>query len=267
MADLKGKVALVTGASRGVGAGIAAGLAEAGATLYLTARTSSSAPSSAAGSLEATAAQVNALGGKAIPVALDQRDDAAVADLFERINAEQGQLDVLINNAAMFPTAEARAGAFWEQPISIWDDQQLLGLHGAYLAAAKAAAMMVAAGSGLIVNISSAGALEYQRDVAYGVIKSAVERMVVDMARQLAPHHVCALAVRPARVRSTTAVTGNGSPQRGSSDLHAAQSARFVGRCMAALAMDPDILEKSGGSYYVSLLAKEYRFSELPLQE
>jgi dehydrogenase/reductase SDR family protein 1 len=262
MADLKGKVALVTGASRGLGAGIAEGLAEAGATIYLTARTSSKTLPPAADSLEATAARVQALGGVGMTHRLDQRDDAAVAQLFARIQAEQGRLDVLVNNAAAFAAADLRASPFWEAPISVWDDQQLLGLHGAYLAAANAAAMMVAAQSGLIVNISCAGALEYRHDVAYGVIKAASERMVADMARQLASHHVCALALRPARIRHSPAAA-EVLPQRAPSDLQGSQSARFVGRCIAALAMDPDILEKSGGSYPVAQLAAEYRFSEL----
>ncbi len=265
MADLKGKVVLVTGASRGLGAGLAEGLAEAGATIYLSARTSSDTQPPASGSLEATAAQVESLGGVAIPHQLDQRDDVAVTQLFARIAEEQGRLDMLVNNAAHCPDAEGHAGTFWEAPISQWDDQQLLGLRGAYLAAAKAAHMMVAAQSGLIVNISSAGALEYRRDVAYGVIKAAAERMMADMARELAPHHVCALAVRPARIRQA-AVAVDGASQPGTTDLQGGQSASYVGRCMAALAMDPDVLEKSGGSYSVAQLASEYRFSELAEQ-
>ena len=144
MADLAGKVAVVTGASRGVGRGVAEGLAEAGATLYLTARTSSALEPPAPGSVEATAAAVEALGGKAIPLQVDQADDEAVLELYRRLESEAGRLDVLVNSAFQVPDPPVWSGAFWEHPFNIWDDQCGVGLRGCYVASALAARLMEA---------------------------------------------------------------------------------------------------------------------------
>jgi NAD(P)-dependent dehydrogenase (short-subunit alcohol dehydrogenase family) len=261
MADLSGKVAVVTGASRGVGAGIAEGLAEAGATVYLTGRTETDAEPPEAGTLQATARQVEGLGGKAVAVALDHRDDVAVERLFTRIEAEAGRLDLLVNNVFQIPDPPAWEGSFWKHPLSVWDDQCGVGLRGYYVASAFAARLMVERGSGLIVNISSRGGREYQFSTAYGVSKAGAERMAEDMARELAVHGVASLALAPGPVRTAFM---REALDAGVVDFDRAklQSPRFVGRCIAALAMDPDIMEKSGGRYRIEELAREYRFTD-----
>jgi dehydrogenase/reductase SDR family protein 1 len=256
MADLKGRVALVTGASRGLGRGIAEGLAEAGATIYLTARSSNPCEPPEPGTLEATAAQITALGGRPFPVELDHADDDAVAALFRRIEAESGRLDLLVNNAYPRPPIGARPSRFWEAPLSAWDDQAAVGLRGYYVAAALGARLMVEQGSGLIVNVSSAGGDDYALNTVYGVSKAGTDRMARDMARELEVHGVAALALVPGAVRTEAAA---GAAGEGTS---AYQSPRYVGRSVAALAMDPDIMEKTGGRYRVDELVREYRFSE-----
>ncbi|MGE0622260.1 MAG: SDR family NAD(P)-dependent oxidoreductase [Pseudomonadales bacterium] len=262
MADLKGRIALVTGASRGVGRGIAEGLAEAGATIYLTARSSSSSEPPEPGTLEATAASVAALGGRPVAVELDHADDDAVAALFRRIEAESGRLDLLVNNAYPWPRPGRRPLRFWEAPLSAWDDQAAVGLRGYYVAAALGARLMVAQGNGLIVNVSSAGTDAYAADHAlntiYGVAKAGTDRMARDMASELEAHGVAALALVPGAVR--TEATPDAVGNDGVARRH--QSPRFVGRSVAALAMDPDIMEKTGGRYRVDELVREYRFSE-----
>jgi len=261
MADLKGKVAVVTGASRGVGKGIAEGLAEAGATIYLTGRTQSQDDPPAAGSLQAAARRVDELGGRGIPVGLDHADDDSVARLFRRIEAEVGRLDLLVNNAYQIPDPPVWQGGFWEHPLSLWDDQCGVGLRGYYVSAALGARLMVEQGHGLIINISSRGGLNYAFSTSYGVGKAGVERMARDMARELEAHGVAALALAPAGVRTEfiEQALGTGALALDPGDL---QSPRYVGRCVAALAMDPDVMEKTGGRYRVEELALEYRFSE-----
>lgn len=255
MADLKGRIAVVTGASRGVGRGIAEGLAEAGATIYLTGRSRSSVEPPEPDTLEATAAEVAALGGRAIPVAVDHGDDEAVAALFRRIEAESGRLDLLVNNAYPRPDPDSRLGRFWEAPVSLWDEQAMVGLRGYYVAAALAARLMVEQGSGLIVNVSSAGGDGYSLNTVYGVSKAGTDRMAKDMALELEAHGVAAVALVPGPVRrdSVRAAHPAGLPL---------QTPRYVGRSVAALAMDPDIMEKSGGRYRVDELVREYRFTE-----
>jgi len=257
MADLKGRVALVTGASRGVGRGIAEGLAEAGATIYLTARSSNPCEPPAPGTLEATAAEITALGGRPFPVELDHADDDAVAALFRRIEAESGRLDLLVNNAYPRPRPGGHPSRFWEAPLSVWDDQAAVGLRGYYVAAALGARLMVEQGSGLIVNVSSPGGDDYALNTVYGVSKAGTDRMARDMARELEVHGVAALALVPGAVRTgataDAAAMGDGAGYR---------SPRYVGRSVAALAMDPDIMEKTGGRYRVDELVREYRFTE-----
>lgn len=254
MADLKGRVALVTGASRGVGRGIAEGLAEAGATIYLTGRSSSTCEPPEPGTLEATAAEVSSLGGRPIPVELDHGDDEAVAALFRRIEAEAGRLDLLVNNAYPRPRPGERLPRFWEAPLSVWDDQAAVGLRGYYVAAALGARLMVEQGSGLIVNVSSAGGDDYALNTVYGVSKAGTDRMARDMARELEAHGVAALALVPGPAATDGKAGGRAAVRL--------PSPRYVGRSVAALAMDPDIMEKSGGRYRVDELVREYRFSE-----
>jgi dehydrogenase/reductase SDR family protein 1 len=261
MADLKDKVVLVTGASRGVGRGIAEGLAEAGATLYLTARSAGEAGNPAPGTLEATAAAVEALGGRALPLAVDHTEDEAVLELFRRIESESGRLDVLVNNAFQVPDPPVWSGSFWEHPFGVWDSQCGVGLRGAYVASALAARLMVEQGSGLIINLSGGNDDGYRFSTAYGVCKAGVDRMAADMARELDSSGVSVLSLAPGLVRTELIES---ELDRGRIDVGQCtlRSPRFVGRCVAALAMDPDVADKTGGRFDIEQLRKEYRFSE-----
>jgi dehydrogenase/reductase SDR family member 1 len=261
MADLSGKVAVVTGGSRGVGKGIAEGLAEAGATVYVTGRSQSFADPPAERTIQATAHRVDALGGKGIAVAVDHDDDDQVRALFDRVRQEQGRLDVLVNNVYKIPDPPVWGGGFWEHPVSVWDDQCGVGLRGYYVASVFGAPLMVAQRRGLIVNISSSGGGSYTFSASYGVCKAGVDRMAKDMAVELAPHGVAALSLWPGAVKTEFVLDAVASGAA-AFDLNAAESPRFTGRCIAALAMDPDIMEKSGGVYRVAELAREYRFTD-----
>ena len=261
MADLKGKVAVVTGGSRGVGKGAAEGLAEAGATVYITGRSESFDVPPADRTIQATARQVDELGGTGLAVRLDHDNDDEVRELFARIRQEQGRLDILVNNAYKIPDPPVWGGGFWEHPLSAWDDQCGIGLRGYYVSAVYAAPLMVEQGGGLIVNISSRAGGEYVFSASYGVGKAGVDRMARDFAVELRPHGVAALSLWPGSVKTEFIMD---AVQRGDVTLDptVAQSPRFTGRCIAALAMDPDLMEKSGGVYKVAELAREYRFSD-----
>ncbi len=261
MADLKGKVAVVTGGSRGVGKGVAEGLAEAGATVYITGRSESDAEPPMQRTIQATAARVDELGGKGIAVRVDHNNDDEVRALFERVGAEQGRLDILVNNVYKIPDPPAWEGGFWEHPLSVWDDQCGVGLRGYYVASVYAAPLMVSQRRGLIVNISSRGGDRYAFSTSYGVCKSGVDRMAQDMALELKDYDVVALSLRPSSVKTEFILDSVASGAL-DIDLDTAQSPRFSGRCVAALAMDPDLMEKSGGVFMVADLAQEYRFTD-----
>lgn len=257
MNELKGKVAVVTGASRGIGKGVAEGLGEAGATVYVTGRSQSSANPPAALTIEATAESVNRFGGKGIAVAVDHNKDEQVEALFAQVKAEQGRLDILVNNVYQIPTPPALSGGFWEHPVSVWDDQCGVGLRGYYVASVYGAPLMVAQRSGLIVNISSRGGREYVFSASYGVGKAGVDRMAQDMAVELRDYNCVALSLSPSKVKTEFILdmVAQGKMQL---DPNTAQSVRFSGRCIAALAQDPKLMERSGGIYTVNEIAEAY---------
>lgn len=256
---LAGKVALVTGASRGVGKGIALGLGEAGATVYVTARSAAS-PAPLPGTAEETAMLVSALGGVGVAVTCDHRNDDEVAAVFERIDREQGRIDVLVNNVFAIPDGPLFNTPFWEQPIGFWDTMHAVGLRSHYVASVFAAKRMTPRRDGLIVNVSSFGGKRYAVNVAYGVGKAGVDRLARDMAHDLAPFDVTAVSLWPGIVRTERLVAmGSGSPF----DLSQAESAQFSGRAVAALYADPARIHKSGKVLVVAELAQEYGFTDL----
>ena len=261
MVDLTGKVAVVTGASRGIGKGIAEGLGEAGATVYITGRSVSDPADPAPLTIQATAASVDAHGGKGIAVQVDHNDDAQVEALFQQVEAEQGRLDILVNNVYQIPDPPVFSGGFWEHPVSLWDEQCGVGLRGYYVASVFGAPLMVRQRSGLIVNISSRGGREYVFSASYGVGKAGVDRMAQDFAVELKDYDVAALSLSPSKVK-TEFILEQMAAGNMEMDPATAQSVIFSGRCIAALAADADIMSRSGGIYTVEELADEYGFTD-----
>jgi dehydrogenase/reductase SDR family protein 1 len=265
--SLKGRVALVTGASRGVGKGIAVGLGEAGATVYITGR-SLQPGDDQRGSLSQTAAEIVALGGVGIAVRCDHANDAQVAAVFERVQAEQRRLDILVNNVMSTPQRQdLPVGAlsqwdlhpFWEIPVSFWDAFHTVGLRSHYVASAFAVPLMISTGGGLIVCISAPGAIRYVGNIPYGVGKAGIEKLVVDMAEELRPYRVSSVSLWPGFIRTEDVVAQPDVYD----DLTGTRSPRFPGRAVAALAMDPNVMEKTGQRLKASDLALEYGFSDL----
>ncbi|MBW2270274.1 MAG: SDR family NAD(P)-dependent oxidoreductase [Deltaproteobacteria bacterium] len=260
-AGLEGTVAIVTGASRGIGRGCAIELGARGATVYCTGRRSCAGDPPEAGTVEAIAAEVDASGGHGISVACDHRDDAAVEALFARVRDEQGRLDVLVNNAFIIPKELASGRPFWELPLSNWDDMVDVGTRSAYAASRLAAPMMIEQRSGLIANISSSGAREYAWHVAYGVGKAALDRLTVDMAHELRRHRVTVVSLWPGLV--LTERNQSNLDRVPGLDFSTAESLRFTGRAVAALAADSGVFERTGRVFPSRDLADEYGFTDV----
>jgi NAD(P)-dependent dehydrogenase (short-subunit alcohol dehydrogenase family) len=261
---LDGRVAVVTGASRGIGKGCALELGAAGATVYVTARSVREDDHPLPGTIGATADEVTAAGGTGVAVALDHRDDDAVEALFQRVLDEHGRLDVLVNNAFIVTNELTSGKPFWEVPVSNWDDMIDIGTRSAYVASVFAARAMVDAGAGLIVNVSSSGAEEYAWQVAYGVGKCALDRITADTAHELTPHGVSVVSVWPGFVRTERIDLGVAAgllPE--SLDLSTSESPRFVGRAVVALATDPDVARWTGRAVPARDLADEYGFTDV----
>ena len=260
-ATLRGKVALVTGASRGVGRGIARGLGEAGATVYVTGRTvtEGTAPSRLPGTVSATAQQVTDLGGHGIAVPLDAGDDQQVSALIERITVEQGRLDVLVNSTwggyeRFTDGSEFNPGPFWEQPLTLWDAMHRIGLRAHYVTSVAAAPLMIRTGPGLIVSLSSFAGQKFVPPVPYGVAHAAVDRLAKDMAEDLRPHRVTSVSLYPGLVL-TEGVVQNLQYFEHETNR---ETPLFVGRTVAALAADPDVLRLSGQWLVAAEVAEAY---------
>jgi len=269
---LADRVAVVTGASRGIGKGIALELGAAGAAVYLTARTVE--PGPIPGTIGETVAEIEALGGAAVGVPCDHHDDAQVAAVFDRVHNERGRLDVLVNNVySALDLAPWLGTPFWEVPVSAWDQVIGIGVRSHYVAAALATPMLLDSEHGLIANISSSGAVQYAHNVLYGVGKAALDKMTADMDHELRDHGVAVVSLWPGLVRTEivelgTRRTDDGRsvldlPGEGTFDLADAESPRFVGRGVVALAADPRVAAHSGRALTTLALAEEYGFTDV----
>ena len=266
MADLIGKIAVVTGASRGVGRGIALGLGEAGATVYTTGRSveEGQGREGLPGTIFQTARDVTAQGGIGIAVQCDHHHDSEVESLFQRVLTEQGRLDILVNNVwdgyqRIVENGQFTWGnPFWQQPIWRWDAMFHGGVRAHFVASHFAAQLMVKQKSGLIVNISYWAAQKYMSNIMYGVSKIATDRLAIDMAHELYEYGVTALSLYPGLVR-TEGVIENAEHY----DLSNSESPQFIGRAIAALATDPKIMEKTGKVLIAASLALEYGFTDI----
>ena len=236
---LAGRVAVVTGSSRGIGRGAAIALAEQGATVYVTGRTTAGPLS-----IGETARLVDEAGGHGIAVEVDHGDDAQIAALFAQVAAEQGRLHVLVNNVYKIPDPPAWGGGFWDHPVSIWDDQVGIGLRAHYVASWHAAPLLFAAGpGGFICNVSSPGGQSYHFSSSYGAGKAGLDRLTADMAVELESKGIATVALYPGSV--ATEFIQEWSTKRGT-DLSGAQTTLGVGRTIAALAALPDLMARTG---------------------
>jgi NAD(P)-dependent dehydrogenase (short-subunit alcohol dehydrogenase family) len=263
-APLAGKVAVVTGASRGMGKGIALALAEQGATVYVTGRTVAPGTHPLPGTVGETAAEVNRRGGKGIAVQVDHANDTQVAALFAQVQREQGRLDILVNNAIVIPAELTQPGPFWDKPISNWEMIDV-GLRSNFVAAWHAAKLMVPQKSGLIVAISGYVGVTYTYNVIFGTCKSATDRMARDMAIELKPHNVASLSLWQGFTYTERAQENLKKVAGMASQLNSAvgSSVEFPGRIIAALARDPAVMKRTGGTFIAAELAQEYGITDI----
>ncbi len=271
MKPLEGKIALVTGASRGLGKGIAVGLGEAGATIYITGRTLSAAPGEATGSLEETQKAVADAGGVAIPIPVDHRDDEQIGQLFDRLQTEQnGQLDLLVNNAyGAVSTIKANYGkGFWECEPSYWDEVNHVGLRSHYVTSLYAARMMIPRKQGLICTLSSWGGLFPVFGIPYGVGKAACDRLAVELALELKPHHITSLSIWPGIVGTEQFLqfaqreNTNSESAHLFTDQYNWETPLLTGRVIARLAADPHLIQRTGKVHIVAEQALRYGITD-----
>jgi NAD(P)-dependent dehydrogenase (short-subunit alcohol dehydrogenase family) len=247
MTGLREQVALVTGASRGVGRGVAVGLAHAGARVFATGRSIADAD----------------LGAGVVTITCDHTDDPAVAGVFRHIEETAGRLDILVNVAWGGYERMVEDGRFtfvapfWEQPAWRWDAMVTAGVRAGFVASQHAARVMVQARRGLIVHISSWAAQKHIANTLYGVAKAATDKMTSDMGHELKPHGVTVVSLYPGLVRTEAVLAA------GIFDLSNSESPEFIGRAVAALAGDPNVSRWSGCVVVAAALAAEYGFADI----
>ena len=272
MTTLDGRVAVVCGASRGIGKGIAVELAAAGARVVAVGRTERSGTATITGSLEETVAEITAAGGSATAVGCDATDEKSVASLFDKIAGSHGHVDVLVNSVFNSHQFVATIGVpFWELPMAAWHEVVEVGTKSAYLASVAAAPLMLrtanasghgAGTGGLIVNISGRGAERYRYNVVYGVGKAALDRLTRDMADELRPHGVSVVSLWPNVTRTENLDRDPERSRASFGDLEQLETPRYSGRAVVALASDPAVTERSGKRYWVAELGAQYGFTD-----
>ena len=273
---LDGKVALVAGATRGAGRGIAVALGEAGATVYCTGRSTRAARSEydRPETIEETAELVDAAGGRGIAVRTDHLESGQVRALVERIDAEQGRLDVLVNDVwggeRLFE---------WDTPV--WEHDLANGLHLLDLAikthlitSHHALPLLIRNPGGLVIEMTDGtaeyNAVNYRINAFYDLAKTAVIRLAFAQSKDLEPHGAAALALTPGWLRSEMMLEGFGVTEANWRDateriphFGISETPRYVGRAVAALAADPDRVRHNGASLSSGALAREYGFTDL----
>jgi len=249
MKILDGSVAIVTGGSVGVGRGIAAVLAECGARVFVTGR---------------SVRDRSSIGEHVTAICCDHRVDAEVTAAFDRVAGETDAIDILVNNVWGGYERMVEDGVFtwgkpfWEQPLWRWDAMFDAGVRAHYHASQLAARTMVARRRGLIVNISTWAAQKHIANVAYGVSKAATDKMTADMAVELRPHGVAAVSLYPGLVRTEKVMEAAAWL-----DLTNSESPEFVGRAVAALAGDPNVIRHTGAVLVAAGVAREYGFTDI----
>lgn len=261
------QVAVVTGASRGVGQGIALALGAAGMTVFVTGRAPEHGGSNLyghalRGSLEDTAVAITAAGGRGIAVVCDHADDTQVQALFARVESECGQLDLLVNNAAFIHDQLIEPGPFWEKPLDL---VQILdvGLRSAYIASYHAAPLLLRSGRGLICFTSSFGAGCYMHGPAYGAQKAGCDKLAADMAIDFEGRGVAALSLwLGPQLTERTRIAGEQHGEQYKAFLANAETPQFNGRVIHALLNDPQLMTFSGQTLITAEIAAGYGISE-----
>jgi NAD(P)-dependent dehydrogenase (short-subunit alcohol dehydrogenase family) len=270
-ADLRGRVALVAGATRGAGRGIARALGEAGARVYCTGR--SAGGQTGLGrpeTLEETAHLIRAAGGEAWALRVDHTREAEVAALAERVRQEAGRLDILVNSIWGGDAMVDWGRRFWEADLAnvrTYLDQTLVS-H--LITNRHLAPLMAEAQQGLIVEVIDGHFDGYRGHILYDLVKAALARLAYGMAMELVGTGVTALAVSPGFLRSEAVLDHFGVTEATwreaiDKDPYFAESETpmLTGRAVAALAADPDVRRKAGGVFFASDLAREYGFTDV----
>lgn len=270
--DLSGKVALVAGATRGAGRGIALAPGSAGAMVYCTGRSTRGNLSDIgrAETIDETAEMVTARGGKGIAVRVDHTQPDEVKNLFERVRAEQnGQLDILVNDVWGGESLSEWGKPFWELSLDKGLKMIERAVFSHIITSRYGVPLMIARGSGLVIEITDGDSLNYRGNLIYDLVKTSVMRLAYGMAEELRPKGIAALALTPGFLRSEEMLAHFGVTEANWRDaitqdpyFESSETPHYVGQAVVALASDPNIMQKSGKYWATWTLVEEYGFTD-----
>ncbi|MDB5985938.1 MAG: short-chain dehydrogenase [Nevskia sp.] len=252
-------IAVVTGASRGLGRGIARGLGHRGLTVYVTGRNSGD------DALDRVAAEVTSAGGRGLAVRCDHGSDEEVKALFERVRADSGRLDILVNNAAaVYPMDLATPGPYWQKPLHLVDMIDV-GLRSNYVAAYYATPLMIETGGALIAHVSFYGAVSYFHGPAYGAAKAGTDKMSFDMAVDLRDRDVASVSIWPGFILTEMlqSIPREHLPPDIAANLPNFETPDFTGLVLERLWRDPERMTLSGQALIGAELGLRYAIKDL----
>jgi NAD(P)-dependent dehydrogenase (short-subunit alcohol dehydrogenase family) len=269
MKTLNGKVALVTGGSRGAGRGIAVELGKAGATVYVTGRsTKGSSTNNWPGTIDDTVAQIEEAGGKGIAVRCDHTIDLETEALIKQIRSEQGKLDILVNNVwgGHDLWQNPKPQPFWEFSINHWDTMFTAGVRAQLATNYFAIPLLREQKQGLIVHTTFWDEYKYAGTFYYDLAKNALTRMAYGLSIDLKQDNIPVIALSPGWMRTELVLSTFHTDEQHWQEIDAlkdTESPYYIGRAITALANDPKIMKKSGQVFKVGNLAKEYGFTDI----
>jgi NAD(P)-dependent dehydrogenase (short-subunit alcohol dehydrogenase family) len=267
MKSLTGKVALVTGGSRGAGRAIAVELGKAGATVYVTGRsTKGNSTQNFPGTIDDTVSEIEEAGGKGIAVRCDHTIDSETEAVIKQIREGQGRLDILINNVWGAHDIGVNPGAFWELPLANWDTMFTAGVRAQLATNHFAIPLLRENKEALIIHTTFWDDGKYTGQFYYDLAKNALVRMAYGLSEELKGDNIAVLAVSPGFMRTELVLEHMGVDEahwQESEDLRKSETPYYVGRAITALAMDPGVLEKTGQVLKAGDLAKEYEFTDV----
>jgi NAD(P)-dependent dehydrogenase (short-subunit alcohol dehydrogenase family) len=239
-------IAVVTGASRGAGRGIAIALGSHGCTVYITGRSEKIGDATLPGTIYETAEAVTAAGGKGIAVRVDHGNDQQVKNLFKQIEAEQGHIDILVNNACAIHDELTTPGVFWEKPLEIADMIDV-GVRSSFVASYLAAPLMINHSRAIMVFTSASGAIHYSLSPAYGAHKAGMDKLAADMAVDFKGFNVATLSIwMGALLTDRLKMVISSDPDKYRFLEDTTETPEFTGHVIWALYNDPNLLDLSG---------------------